>query len=227
MTEVQFQSTPSARRATKLSTCPAAYVTYFNPRPPRGGRLRGLRNDKSSYYFNPRPPRGGRRGIPTSFPSSSYSFQSTPSARRATYCSAYSPLRAFISIHALREEGDIVSALYSSGKRISIHALREEGDYSVRTVLVRQAYFNPRPPRGGRHASRGLYPPPCYFNPRPPRGGRPGLYGSLNHNRHFNPRPPRGGRPNSGNSRGQKLTISIHALREEGDCGFVWLPQSQ
>ena len=79
---------------------------------------------------------------------------------------------------------------------ISIHALREEGDGGFRRVFRhRRTHFNPRPPRGGRHASRGLYPPPCYFNPRPPRGGRPGLYGSLNHNRHFNPRPPRGGRP--------------------------------
>ena len=34
---------------------------------------------------------------------------------------------------------------------ISIHALREEGDASVAPILLAMAYFYPRPPRGGRH----------------------------------------------------------------------------
>ena len=33
-----------------------------------------------------------------------------------------------ISIHALREEGDLVLGRQRHGKLISIHALREEGD---------------------------------------------------------------------------------------------------
>ena len=33
-----------------------------------------------------------------------------------------------ISIHALREEGDVVDALFCHDCTISIHALREEGD---------------------------------------------------------------------------------------------------
>ena len=37
---------------------------------------------------------------------------------------------ADISIHALREEGDIRAAWAFSGGKISIHALREEGDSS-------------------------------------------------------------------------------------------------
>ena len=56
-------------------------------------------------------------------------FLSTPSARRAT--AAHPPL---LRIHA-----------------ISIHALREEGDLSiVKTVMVLSQHFYPRPPRGGR-----------------------------------------------------------------------------
>ena len=56
-------------------------------------------------------------------------FLSTPSARRATWEKYKLSGIANISIHALREEGD----LHRKGVRqrtgnISIHALREEGD---------------------------------------------------------------------------------------------------
>ena len=56
-----FQSTPSARRATRSRSISFCAASNFNPRPPRGGRPRDLH------------PLGG--GVP---------FQSTPSARRAT-----------------------------------------------------------------------------------------------------------------------------------------------
>ena len=56
-------------------------------------------------------------------------FLSTPSARRATEELIYKRLSEAISIHALREEGDIHDAAEFDGDRgISIHALREEGD---------------------------------------------------------------------------------------------------
>ena len=38
--------------------------------------------------------------------------------------------------------------------------------------------------------------------------------------RHFYPRPPRGGRPFQPPGRPVHLPISIHALREEGDCSW-------
>ena len=38
-------------------------------------------------------------------------FLSTPSARRATYCPECQKAAKVISIHALREEGDVQSAL--------------------------------------------------------------------------------------------------------------------
>ena len=105
-------------------------------------------------------------------------FLSTPSARRATLRGENLWLILVISIHALREEGDVLSDMQTKEKR----------------------HFYPRPPRGGRlwdwrHKSKRS----SYFYPRPPRGGRPdaqvcGL--------------PAG-------------SISIHALREEGDCCAV------
>ena len=61
-------------------------------------------------------------------------FLSTPSARRAT-CYPLPRLRHdFISIHALREEGDGADkARHCQAGTISIHALREEGDVKQST----------------------------------------------------------------------------------------------
>ena len=55
-----------------------------------------------------------------------------------------------ISIHALREEGDLARRKESDEKLISIHALREEGDLMSKTRLIMLLNFYPRPPRGGR-----------------------------------------------------------------------------
>ena len=80
----KFQSTPPARGATSAAQTCAATCTYFNPRPPRGGRRstargstatnrisihapreggdhRGRRVGQHRDDFNPRPPREGRR----------------------------------------------------------------------------------------------------------------------------------------------------------------------
>ena len=79
----KFLSTPSARRATRSSPIRGALLKDFYPRPPRGGRpssaLRSLRTTR---------------------------FLSTPSARRATTSCPPDWYAAYISIHALREEGD-------------------------------------------------------------------------------------------------------------------------
>ena len=46
----------------------------------------------------------------------------------------FRPLK--ISIHALREEGDLESSAQTSSYRpISIHALREEGDFILLSLL--------------------------------------------------------------------------------------------
>ncbi len=147
-------------------------------------------------HFYPRPPRGGRRElIDKEF--GGVQFLSTPSARRATRAELIQVLKNCISIHALREEGDLpleeedarkwaisIHALREEGdplparKRkiffISIHALREEGDGGAGKAVRSAPYFYPRPPRGGRPMPRKLVmSPKIYFYPRPPRGGRP------------------------------------------------------
>ena len=101
-----------------------------------------------------------------------------------------------ISIHALREEGDASLPEGLLRRSISIHALREEGDIAVQHILERDANFYPRPPRGGRHRLRSaLLLRFSDFYPRPPRGGRRCGRGSASKWRnYFYPRPPRGGR---------------------------------
>ena len=107
---------------------------YFNPRPPRGGRLpppiffprKGIisihaprkggdvsiaKADGIIKNFNPRPPRGGRHfcwreGI------ESLSFQSTPPARGATVGIPNANTDKKISIHAPREGGDSKDAQF-------------------------------------------------------------------------------------------------------------------
>ena len=57
---------------------------------------------------------------------------------------------------------------------ISIHALRGEGDEKPKKEFDGDWHFNPRPPWGGRlFANIGNVKVGTYFNPRPPWGGRP------------------------------------------------------
>ena len=151
----------------------------FNPRPPRGGRpgktvcgaygqkisIHALREEGDPMHrlwqtvpfnFNPRPPRGGRR-FTYKTAAFVWVFQSTPSARRATrHPVDDGHFSFFISIHALREEGD-----NNDGERV-----------------YQRWYFNPRPPRGGRpHPAPHGQQQNGNFNPRPPRGGRLGYIG--------------------------------------------------
>ena len=124
----QFLSTPSARRATQAGYPSVGRRWYFYPRPPRGGRRQPSRCRVCSLYFYPRPPRGGRpaQAVRSSL---TWRFLSTPSARRAT--------------------GNWVARLWACS--ISIHALREEGDIPPCRSRRWATYFYPRPPRGGRH----------------------------------------------------------------------------
>ena len=127
----KFLSTPSARRATESAILVDLLVQFLSTpsarRATRSGRcLRG-----SWSYFYPRPPRGGRRPEPLlDYPVKI--FLSTPSARRAT--------------HSDQRKGQVRS--------ISIHALREEGDLRQPQCRSAYPYFYPRPPRGGRRCPR-------------------------------------------------------------------------
>ena len=190
---------------------------YFHPRPPRGGRPRIKLFVRASYNFYPRPPRGGRL-IQSRLDETKLEFLSTPSARRATL-RGVKPLEGdIISIHALREEGDVVLLVLPLRPRlISIHALREEGDEGARVALepfrisihaLREE--GDRSDGCGSSAARDFYP-------RPPRGGRPPLTDVRVTSVEFlsTPSARRATLPHR-HRRGDG-SISIHALREEGD----------
>ena len=73
-------------------------------------------------------PRGGRHSRKSNW-SMATIFLSTPSARRATKLDDRISALERISIHALREEGDVQPPEAGGAALvISIHALREEGD---------------------------------------------------------------------------------------------------
>ena len=92
-------------------------------------------------------------------------FLSTPSARRATPSGSYCKSQSCISIHALREEGDLGMKLIK---------------------MLTSKHFYPRPPRGGRRpTSRPTTSSRSNFYPRPPRGGRPWAPGSSEHGSRF------------------------------------------
>ena len=104
-------------------------LEHFYPRPPRGGRLQSApTGDATAQNFYPRPPRGGRPKT-----------------------GGWTMVQKPISIHALREEGDLGATIdrlhraiflstpsarratppeapAAADRLISIHALREEGD---------------------------------------------------------------------------------------------------
>ena len=168
-----FLSTPSGWRATLISESYKKDAIDFYPRPPGGGRPISRHSRAVRGYFYPRPPGGGRRVFPapTCPPTK---FLSTPSGWRAT-----------------RKNGTTdSSALFlstPSGWRATVFCVSQS---------VQQPDFYPRPPGGGRPASRSINRIRMrYFYPRPPGGGRHALQ----------PRPPVLG------------DISIHALRVEGD----------
>ena len=170
-----FLSTPSARRATcnHQGEPTQQAISIHALREEGDPRLAAVLTTTTHFY--PRPPRGGRpvKGI---VHLDIGQFLSTPSARRATHGRCRDWQGTYISIHALREEGDRWTHSSGGGNcRISIHALREEGDefwfsnkdlcvlflstpsarratlHRVQTGKI-QRYFYPRPPRGGRHA---------------------------------------------------------------------------
>ena len=171
----KFLSTPSVRRATRPASITTAGENNFYPRPPRGGRLpQQAHTGAGMGDFYPRPPRGGRH-------------------RRCHRMS----LHKTISIHALREEGDVSATSGEQTRSISIHALREEGDASLPEGLLRRSI--------SIHALREEGDICCQQHSahRPISIHALREEGDVSAHRwqgiqeHFYPRPPRGGRLNT------------------------------
>ena len=103
-------------------------VIFLSTPSARRATLRFPRKVSIPRYFYPRPPRGGRR-----------------------YLDRLSRAFLFISIHALREEGDTTSCTKKSV--IMTFLSTPSARRATRPVLPiagRSTYFYPRPPRGGR-----------------------------------------------------------------------------
>ena len=107
-----FLSTPSVGRATPPPCWRTETAKHFYPRPPWGGRLLLIKRVKAAFEF-----------------------LSTPSVGRATLYSDMVCQAGFISIHALRGEGDHRGRKREPVYHISIHALRGEGDGLVQPEI--------------------------------------------------------------------------------------------
>ena len=216
--------------------------------------------------FYPRPPRGGRRS-PTVFGWGVFLFLSTPSARRATPMSRSICARRskFLSTPSARRATK-VGGHGLQVRRISIHALREEGDLSRMAQNLQQVKFlsTPSARRATSQASNKSHRPKPFLST--PSARRATFFRCTScwidtisihalreegdilrgigqwRNSDFYPRPPRGGRPKTTQGRGHRhkflstpsarratingqlllldLVISIHALREEGDSRY-------
>ena len=172
-------------------------ASHFYPRPPRGGRRCCLTAPPSwPAYFYPRPPRGGRRGRVRA-------FQQHPR----------------ISIHALREEGDLyecrlcdvlVSFLSTPSARratylpvtlhpdipISIHALREEGDYGlIYNEWFRNQFLSTPSARRATGTVANYSKTKAISIHALREEGDKIVQRLISLHRNFYPRPPRGGRP--------------------------------
>ncbi len=177
----------------------------------------GAQTPSGGYDFYPRPPRGGRLWN-NRLDVISCEFLSTPSARRATKLTRAEQVARFISIHALREEGDQLwhklkpllfyfyprpprggrQGVYiceACGTDISIHALREEGDRYCRPTRRKSIYFYPRPPRGGRRSGQLVLDCINLFLSTPSARRATVILRLWQYRlQNFYPRPPRGGR---------------------------------
>ena len=183
------------------------------------GDATGIPSSKVLRDFYPRPPRGGRprqRQQQTEHGK----FLSTPSARRATILSSAPRAVDWISIHALREEGDSGTvANYSKTKAISIHALREEGDLPWLSLCSAIGKFLSTPSaRRATDAPLIWATSLMYFYPRPLRGGRQPSVSAPGCNYIFLSTPSARRATGESCHRGCRRDISIHALCEEGDA---------
>mgnify|MGYP000366404707 CR=1 FL=1 len=237
----RFLSTPSARRATAWSFATRSPTIISIHALREEGDIPASVSREGHAYFYPRPPRGGRR------PRLRCQNQTRAISIHALREEGDLALVVAdagdvpISIHALREEGDVIlmylltitSVFLStpSARRATFvpsRLLWEHFEFLSTPSARRATGFGAQTPSGGYD-----------FYPRPPRGGRPSTPGFATLSYNFYPRPPRGGRQDS-ETNGFRIikflstpsarrattrpprprrwhSISIHALREEGD----------
>ena len=144
----------------------------FYPRPPRGGRHGVVWQWRDLHNFYPRPPRGGRQKSGPRYRAPVYFYPRPPRGGRREVL------------------GVCLASLF-----ISIHALREEGDQVKNCIISSIFNFYPRPLRGGRQEAYGLIATGAQFLSTPSARRATVLRDTFDYD----------------------ISISIHALCEEGD----------
>ena len=101
-------------------------------------------------------------------------FLSTPSARRATLQPPADDPQQQISIHALREEGDIRAARLALYELLflSTPSARRATDKIILDTLTIAKFLSTPSARRATDSAGIRAGGVCYFYPRPPRGGR-------------------------------------------------------
>ena len=183
-----------------------------------GGDCLRLPHHAGRCYFNPRPPRGGRPSPPDPGRTTA-KFQSTPSARGATRTRrGYCRLRRDISIHALREGGDVDKLELRLALFISIHALREGGDRGGHAAAPQQRISIHALREGGDTMSPSSVVISSKFQSTPSaRGATLPIFSILDFAGSFQSTPSARGATRSSGRHVRPPAISIHALREGGD----------
>ena len=220
---VRFLSTPSARRATAAAAPDPDGGAYFYPRPPRGGRPAGFWPDYYSHRISIHALR--EEGDQITFADLGWYevFLSTPSARRATLC--FGPVgqcfATFLSTPSARRATCSSCTIMEAKQFLSTPSARRATAVALKPLAVVLAFLSTPSARRatGRilcWLRRGLY-----FYPRPPRGGRrpePLLDYPV---KIFLSTPSARRATASGPRPCPADHISIHALREEGDCRLL------
>ena len=145
-----FQSTLPARGATGINTSQIITSKNFNPRSPRGERLRPFPCVGCADDFNPRSPRGERlveiaRGT-------RYVRDFNPRSPRGERPSGYDRNGKFVIFQSTLPARGATGKLrfFFNHLIISIHAPREGSDAVNDDVIKPRDDFNPRSPRGER-----------------------------------------------------------------------------
>ena len=171
-TRAKFQSTPPVRGATLKPRRRACFQNISIHAPRAGGDAGGYQIIRRTQNISIHAPRAGGDAITRSTPDQTWTFQSTPPVRGATWRAVQ-----------LRKR-----------RSISIHAPRAGGDDGAHGRVGAKHHFNPRPPCGGRLIRACPLFLPDGFQSTPPVRGATLRAGRQGRQRYFNPRPPCGGR---------------------------------
>ena len=145
-----FQSTLPAGGATTPKIMRGGIRLYFNPRSPRGERLKSLKcTTGNTNDFNPRSPRGERLYMLTEGHSAPKDFNPRSPRGERPPCLHLIYHERRISIHAPRGGSDPPGNIYMCKIMISIHAPRGGSDLFVADDTGHREIFQSTLPAGG------------------------------------------------------------------------------